>query len=105
MKGIDLGGRLRMPIRRFVQRVIVGLLAVPAVAITAAPQTAPRIAARDQLAITVFNGGAKEETYSVKVAVDVDGTFEYPTLGRIKAGNLTAREVETDLKTRLEKYL
>jgi polysaccharide export outer membrane protein len=53
----------------------------------------------------VWNAGVKEDSYSGEFLIDTDNTFEYPTLGRIKAGGLTAREVEADLKGRLEKYL
>jgi len=88
----------------FIRALLVGQLVVLAAA-ASAQQGAPKIAPRDQLTITVFNGGAKEEAYSVKVSIDVDGTFEYPTLGRLKAATLTPREVELDLKTKLEKYL
>src|SRR5687768_10323808 len=61
--------------------------------VLAAGQAAIKIAPRDQLAISVWNGGVKEESYSGEFLIDIDSTFEYPTLGRIKAGGLTAREV------------
>jgi polysaccharide export outer membrane protein len=74
-------------------------------AVVSARQVAIKIAPRDQVAISVWNGGVKEDSYSGEFLIDVDNSFEYPTLGRIKAGGLTARELEADLKLRLEKYL
>lgn len=68
-------------------------------------QVVTRIAARDQLQVVVFNAGVNESTFSGKFPVDADGSFEYPTLGRLKAVGMTTRELEADLKTRLEKYL
>jgi polysaccharide export outer membrane protein len=82
---------------------LVVLLVVSASA--AAQQAATKIAPRDQLAVSVWNGGVNESSYSGKFPVDIDGTFEYPTIGRVKAAGLTAREVEADLATRLGKYL
>jgi polysaccharide export outer membrane protein len=93
-----------MPTRRVVHR-LGAALALGLAAGGASAQVAPAIAPRDQLSIIVYNGGAREDAYSGKFLVDVDGTFEYPTLGRIKAAALTPREVEAELKTRLEKYL
>lgn len=74
-------------------------------AVLSAQQAAVKIAPRDQLAISVWNAGVNETAYTGKFPVDADGTFEYPTVGRLKAVGLTAREVEADLKVRLEKYL
>lgn len=71
----------------------------------AAEQAGTKIAARDQLQISVFNAGVNETIFSGKFPVDADGSFEYPTLGRIKAVDMTTRELEMDLKTKLEKYL
>ncbi len=76
--------------------LLVGLGVVLAAATISAGQAASAIAARDQLTILVYNAGAKEDAYSGEFPVDVDSTFEYPTLGRIKAASLTAREVEAD---------
>ena len=76
-----------------------------ATALPAAAQQPPAISPRDQLAISVWNAGANEEMYTGKYPVDIDGTFEYPTFGRVKAGGLTTRELENSLKVMLEKYL
>src|SRR2546428_6902186 len=35
-------------------------------------------------------------------AVEADGTFTYPLIGRVKAGGLTLRQVEADIKKRLK---
>jgi polysaccharide export outer membrane protein len=67
-------------------------------AVTAARQGGVQIAARDQLLITV--SGSTE--LSRKVTVDVDGMFDYPYLGRVKAAGLTTRDLATDLKNRLD---
>jgi polysaccharide export outer membrane protein len=68
-------------------------------------QQPPTISPRDQIAISVWNAGENEEMYTGKFPVDIDGTFEYPTFGRVKAGGLTTRELEDSLKSMLEKYL
>jgi polysaccharide export outer membrane protein len=73
--------------------------------VAAGPRAGAKIEARDQIKVSVWNAGAIEDAYSVSVLVDADGTFEYPTLGRVKALGLTSRELEADLKTRLDKFL
>ncbi|MCC7007739.1 MAG: polysaccharide biosynthesis/export family protein [Acidobacteria bacterium] len=88
--------------RRLVLTSALGLWLAAAVT---AQQAAFTIAPRDQLKISVWNGGAAEDLYSGTFPVDADGAFEYPTLGRLKAAGLTPRQLEADLKTRLEKYL
>src|SRR5262245_36526511 len=70
-----------------------------------AQATAVKIAAKDKLTISVWNNGAKEETYSGEYVVDVDGTFEYPAFGRVKVAGLTSRDVEAELKELLLKHL
>jgi polysaccharide export outer membrane protein len=64
----------------------------------AARQGGVQIAARDQLLITV-SGSAE---LSRRVTVDVDGMFDYPYLGRVKAAGLTTRALAADLKNRLD---
>jgi polysaccharide export outer membrane protein len=49
------------------------------------------------LTITVFG----ERDFSGKYTVEQDGTFTYPQLGRIKAGGLTLRALEQELKKQL----
>jgi polysaccharide export outer membrane protein len=70
----------------------------------AAPQGPPPpaqadyvIGPQDVLSITVWD----EPTMSRKVAVESDGTFTFPLIGRIKAGGLTLRQFEAELKKRL----
>jgi len=52
---------------------------------------------QDVLTITVFG----ETEFSGRYTVEQDGTFTYPQLGRIKAGGLTLRALEQDLKKQL----
>lgn len=55
------------------------------------------IGAQDILMITSFD----QEDLSGKYPVDSDGTFTFPLIGRVKAGGLTLRELEAELKKRL----
>src|SRR6266571_579996 len=56
----------------------------------------------DTLTITVWN----QPNLSGKFSVEADGTFNYPLIGRVKAGGLTLRALETELNRRLgEGYL
>lgn len=52
---------------------------------------------QDVLAVTVFG----EAELSGKYTVEQDGTFTFPQLGRIKAGGLTLRSLEQELKGKL----
>jgi polysaccharide export outer membrane protein len=56
------------------------------------------VGAQDVLMITMFD----QEDLSGKYPVDADGTFTFPLIGRIRAGGLTLREVEAELKKRLK---
>ena len=94
-----------MSTRRHPVQALSALAVLLVVTSAAAQQAATKIAPRDQLAVSVWNAGVNEASYSGKFPVDIDGTFEYPTVGRVKAAGLTAREVEADLTTRLGKYL
>lgn len=49
---------------------------------------------QDVLTITSFD----QEDLSGKYPVDADGTFTFPLVGRVKAGGLTLRELEAELK-------
>lgn len=69
-----------------------------------AAQTAPAksgadyvIGPQDVLTIQVFDQADLGGRYTV----DADGTFTFPLIGRIKAGGLTLRAFETDLRSRL----
>ena len=54
-------------------------------------------ATQDVLTITVYD----QADLSGKFTVDPDGTLTFPLLGRVKAGGLTLRGLEEDLKKRL----
>ena len=71
-----------------------------ATVIGAAQAQAPNdysIGPQDALAITVFG----EAELSGKYTVEQDGTFTFPQIGRIKAGGLSLRALEAELKKRL----
>ncbi len=78
-------------------RMMAFLLLFVVAAAPAAAQTEYVIGPQDVLTITVFD----QSDLSGKFAVDADGTFVYPLLGRIKAGGLTLRAVETEIKRQL----
>jgi polysaccharide export outer membrane protein len=56
------------------------------------------IGAQDILTVTSFD----QEDLSGKYPVDSDGTFTFPLIGRVKAGGLTLRELEAQLKKMLQ---
>ncbi len=58
-----------------------------------AEQSERTVSPRDQLTITVFN----EPTLTGKYIVNGDGTFEFPLVGRLKASELRARDIEMEL--------
>ena len=45
-----------------------------------------------------------EEDLKKTVALDADGTFDFPYIGRIKAGGLTARAIGEDIAKKLKKF-
>lgn len=55
------------------------------------------IGPQDVLAIVVFD----QPDLSGKYAVEIDGSFTFPYVGRVKAGGLTIRAFEKELRTRL----
>src|SRR5580765_6264336 len=57
---------------------------------------------QDVLTITSFD----QADLSGRFAVEADGTFTFPLIGRVKVGGLTLRQVEAALEKRLkdEKY-
>lgn len=63
-----------------------------------AQQTNYVIGPQDVLTITSFD----QEDLSNKYPVDSDGTFTFPLIGRVKAGGLTLRELEAELKRLLK---
>ncbi len=52
---------------------------------------------QDVLSITVWD----QNDLSGKFTVETDGSFTFPLIGRVQAGGLTLRQVETELKKRL----
>jgi polysaccharide export outer membrane protein len=81
-------------------------LALCCIALTASAlqsfQTAPPnnyvVGPQDILMITSFD----QEDLSGKYPVDADGTFTFPLVGRVKAGGLTLRELEAEIKRLLK---
>src|SRR5262245_34540710 len=55
------------------------------------------IGAQDVLNIQVFD----QADMGGKYTVETDGTFSFPLIGRIKAGGLTLRGFETELRAKL----
>ncbi len=79
-------------------RVFLGVTVVCCVfASVAAAQSEYVIGPQDVLSITVYD----QADLTGKFTVDADGTFSYPLIGRVKAGGLTIRELETELKRQL----
>ncbi len=52
------------------------------------------VGAQDILTITSFD----QQDLTGKYPVDSDGTFTFPLIGRVKAGGLTLRQLEAELK-------
>jgi polysaccharide export outer membrane protein len=55
------------------------------------------IGAQDVLTVSVFD----QPDLGGKYAVELDGSFSFPLIGRVKAGGLTIRNLETELKNKL----
>jgi polysaccharide export outer membrane protein len=55
------------------------------------------IGPQDVLSITVFD----QANLGGKYAVELDGSFSFPLIGRVTAGGRTLRDVEAEVKTRL----
>jgi polysaccharide export outer membrane protein len=67
-------------------------------AVTLSAQTADYvIGAQDVLTIQVFD----QADLGGKYTVEADGTFSFPLVGRVKAGGLTLRSFESELKDKL----
>jgi polysaccharide biosynthesis/export protein len=60
-------------------------------------QTDYVVGPQDVLTVTVFG----EAELSGKYTVEQDGTFTFPQIGRVKAGGMTLRNLEQELKTKL----
>ena len=65
---------------------------------TSAPATTDYIVGpQDVLIITLYD----QADLTGKFAVETDGTFTFPMIGRVKAGTLTLRQVEAQVKKQL----
>src|SRR6266571_5210147 len=82
------------PWRSVAAALVVALSATPA--FSQAPSSYV-VGALDVLTITSYD----QADLSGKFTVETDGTFTYPLIGRFKAGGLTLRRLEEDLKGRL----
>jgi polysaccharide export outer membrane protein len=79
------------------KHVLIELALLTCLAAPVAAQTDYQIGAQDVLTITVFG----ETDLSGKYTVEQDGTFTFPLIGRVTAGNVTLRTLEQDLKKKL----
>ena len=77
--------------------VLLAALALCAHGVSAQSAADYVIGAQDVLTIQVFD----QADLGGKYAVEADGTFSFPLIGRVKAGGLTLRSFEGELKTRL----
>jgi polysaccharide biosynthesis/export protein len=80
-------------------RVLVALVVFTGVAHLATAQSAADyvIGPQDVLTIQVYD----QADLGGKYTVETDGTFSFPLLGRVKAGGLTLRAFEGELRTKL----
>ena len=67
---------------------------------TSAPPAEYVVGPQDVLNIVVFG----EDDLKKTVALDADGTFDFPYIGRIKAGGLTARAIGEEIAGKLKKF-
>src|SRR3712207_5059173 len=85
------------------RKAVWGSLALLAVLLFSAPRAAAQsggdyvIGAQDVLTIQVFD----QADLGGKYAVETAGPFSFPLIGRVKAGGLTLRAFEAELKARL----
>jgi len=78
--------------------LLIGLLSLNTAASLSAQSVADYvIGPQDVLSIQVFD----QPDLGGKYTVDADGTFSFPLIGRVKAGSLTLRGFERELKERL----
>jgi polysaccharide export outer membrane protein len=77
--------------------VLIGLLSLNAASMSAQSVPDYVIGPQDVLAIQVFD----QPDLGGKYTVEADGTFSFPLIGRVKAGSLTLRGFERELKDRL----
>ena len=77
---------------------LLAALVLPAVTTSAQSAADYVIGAQDVLTIQVFD----QTDLGGKYAVEADGTFSFPLIGRVKAGGLTLRTLEGELKRLLK---
>lgn len=80
-----------------IRNLALALLAFVTLAGQARAQNDYVIGPQDVLSVTVFG----ETELSGRFTVEQDGTFTYPQLGRLKAGGLTLRALEAEMKKQL----
>jgi len=86
---------------KFISRAAVLLASVLLMPAPLYAQANPKIAARDQLSITVVGAQLIKE-FSNKYPVGIDGAIEFPQLGHLTVSGLTAKEVGDLLSRRLK---
>src|SRR4051812_22267273 len=93
---------VRFAAAAFVSTALAATLGAQSAAPAASSSTPPVndyvVGAQDVLTITSYD----QADLSGKFAVEADGTFTYPLIGRFKAGGLTLRATEMGLKARLK---
>lgn len=77
--------------------LLVGVLSACAVSLSAQSAGDYTIGAQDVLTIQVFD----QPDLGGKYAVEADGTFSFPLIGRVKAAGMTLRAFENELKKKL----
>jgi len=87
-----------MVTRRFVLSILLIAVSVRLDARQAGQPTNYVVGPQDILTITCFD----QEDLTGKYPVDADGTFTFPLVGRVKAGGLTLRQLEAELKRMLK---
>ncbi len=77
--------------------LVFAALLIAAVSASFAQQPDYVIGAKDVLSITVWD----QPDLTSKFTVEADGSFTFPLIGRVKAGGLSLKQFEADLKKRL----
>jgi polysaccharide export outer membrane protein len=87
----------RLAVGRYASLAFLLFLLVPCAA--ASQQQSPDylVGPQDVLSITVWD----QADLSGKFTVEADGSFNFPLIGRVQAGGLTLRAIETELKKKL----
>lgn len=91
--------RLRGAVRvaRALCALVLMSLAIPALS-SAQPEPDYVIGPQDVISITVW----EQADLTGKFAVEADGTFTFPLIGRVKAGGLTLKQLEAEVIRRLK---